>query len=278
VRGQNLVAAILSVLLTTTAFSRADFSITSHPSDFESRVSLTPTGSSGDYDPSNSVSNTSLRIGVAGGATNRVYANGVFFFKLPILQSNETITAANFRVTELADPANGPPAINADLWAVGYDNRNLPGDGPAESQAYFFNGPADPNPGVGAGTTRALLQDNFLTPADVIGTGGASVSHDTNPAGDAAILAYLQALYANPAVIPGATSVILRLNYDDAAYAPTFGTTVNHYTLAASENAANKPTLTLTTQQIPEPHSLALLAAAFLFSKRRRPRLSSPPP
>jgi len=265
-------AIILSIILSVGSFCRADYSIIGHPSDFEARVALDATGPNGDYDPSNSITNSSLRVGLSGGSNNRVYGNAILFFKLPVLQTNETLTAANFRVTELADPANGPPAINADLWAIGYDNRTLPANGPLESQSYLFNGPLDPNPGVGAGATRSLIQNNFLTPTDVINTGGAPISHDTNPAADTALLAYIQNLYANPNIIPGATSLILRLNYDDATYAPTFGTPVNHYTIASAENVSNKPTLTLTTQLVPEPQFITICVSALLLMSRRLKR------
>ncbi|HEV8292777.1 MAG TPA: hypothetical protein VGP94_12675, partial [Tepidisphaeraceae bacterium] len=207
------LAIILFLFLASAA--RADYTVIGHLSDFEARVSLGATGPTGDYDPANSIANTSLRTGVAGGSNNKVYGNAIVFFKLPVLQSGESLSGANFRVTELADPANGPPTINADLWAIGYTNAATPLNNPAESQTYFFNGPLDPNPGVGTGAVRALIQDNFLIPTDVIGTGGAPIAHDTNPAGDAALLAYIQSLYANPNIIPGTTSLILRLNFDD---------------------------------------------------------------
>ena len=265
-----IISGIIAIIAFASASARADYIIPGHLSDFESRVSLNATGSSGDYDPGNSVSNTSLRVGVAGGANNKVYANAIFFFKLPILQSGETLTSANLRVIELADPTNGPPTINADLWALGYDNHTIPTNGPAESQAYYYNGPLDPNPGVGTGAIRALIQDNFLIPTDVIGTGGPSAAHDTNNSGDAALLAYIQSLYTNPSIIPGTTSLILRLNYDDAAYSPVFATTPNHYTLTSADNATAKPTLTLSTQVVPEPNAIALLAAAALLLSRRR--------
>jgi hypothetical protein len=268
VRGQY-VAAIL--LLFCAALVRADYSVTGHAADFEARVALNTSGASGDYDPANSTTNNNIRTGVAGGSNNKVYANSIFLFKLPVLQSGESVSGANLRLTELADPANGPPTINADLWAIGYDNRTLPGNGPTESQSYFFNGVLDANPGIGAGASRMLIQDNFLTPTDVINTGGAPVAHDTNNSADTALLAYIQSLYANPNIIPGTTSLILRLNYDDAAYSPVFGTTPNHYTIAAADNAANKPTLTLSTQQVPEPHTITLLAAALLMLLPRRP-------
>jgi len=264
------ILAIFLVLAVARSFAFADYAVIGHISDFEARVSLNASGPTGDYDPANSVSNTSLRVGVAGGANNKVYANAIFFFKLPVLQVGENLTSANLRLTELADPANGPPTINADLWAIGYDNHTFPQNNPAESQTYFFNGPSDPNPGVGAGTLRTLLQDNFLIPTDVIGTGGASVAHDTNSTGDLALLAYFQSLYANPNIIPGTSSLILRLNYDDDAYAPVFGTVPNHYTIDAADNASGRPTLTLSTQLVPEPQSIGFLAVALLLPRRRR--------
>jgi len=264
---QARIWGILGFLVFCT-LARADYTITGHPADFESRVALGATGPTGDFDPSNSVTNTSIRVGVAGGANNKVYANAIFFFKLPILQSGESLTSANLRLTELSDPANGPPTINADLWAIGYTNSATPLNNAAESQSYYFNGPADPNPGIGLGAVRALIQDNFLTPTDVINTGGAPIAHDTNNSGDAALLIYIQSLYTNPNTIPGSTSLILRLNYDDAAYSPVFATTPNHYTLASADNASSKPTLSLTTQLIPEPSTLALLTTILLFLRR----------
>ncbi len=261
---------VLVLVFCITTLVHADYTITGHPSDFESRVALGATDPTGDFDPSNSITNTSLRVGVAGGSNNKVYANAIVFFKLPILQAGENLTAANLRVTELADPANGPPTINADLWALGYTITATPLNNPAESQAYYFNGPLDPNPGVGTGAIRTLIQDNFLIPTDVIGTGGPSAAHDTNNPGDAALLTYIQSLYTNPNIIPGTTSLILRLNYDDAAYSPVFATTPNHYTLFSADNATSKPTLTLSTQLVPEPNAIALLAAAALLLSRRR--------
>jgi len=148
-------------------------------------------------------------------------------------------------------------------------DRPIPQNNPAESQTYFFNGPSDPNPGVGAGALRTLLQDNFLIPTDVIGTGGPSAAHDTNNTGDAALLSYIQSLYTNPNTIPGTTSLILRLNYDDAAYSPVFATTPNHYTLSSADNAGNKPTLTLITQ-VPEPNTFAVFGAILLLLRRFR--------
>src|SRR5688500_6436325 len=122
VSARNLCIPFMAVLVSACNLAFADYTITGHPSDFERRVSLGPSGPTGDYDPSNSTTNNSLRIGVAGGSNNRVYGNAALFFKLPVLQPGENITSANFRVTELADPANGPPTINADLWAIGYTN------------------------------------------------------------------------------------------------------------------------------------------------------------
>jgi hypothetical protein len=274
-RASGQVVVVFLVFIALTRQALGDYTVTSGVSDFEARVVLGPSGPTGDYDPGGSVNTTSLRIGTSGGVNNRVYGNALMFFKLPVLQPGETITGANFRVMEFADPVHGNVTINADLWALGYVNDPVPLNNAAESQRYFFNGPVDANPGVGTGAIRSLIQDNFLVPADVIDTGGAPEPHDTNAAGDVSLLGYIQSLYANSNVIPGTTSVILRLNYDDATFAPVFATPVNHYTIGSGENSTGglSPTLTLTTT-VPEPASLAIacLGAVALLIRRRAAR------
>src|SRR6185295_17662521 len=70
--------------------------------DFEPRLrtggTITPEGP---YDPCPSVNATSLRIGFQ---TNFLITSA-FFFRLPLLAPGETITAADFSITELPDSA-----------------------------------------------------------------------------------------------------------------------------------------------------------------------------
>ncbi|HEV8291883.1 MAG TPA: hypothetical protein VGP94_08150, partial [Tepidisphaeraceae bacterium] len=185
--------------------------------------------------------------------------------------AGETITGASLKLSELADTAAGDPAANADLWGIGFDNNNPPLNSATESQNYFFNGSADANAGVGTGAVRALIQDDFLTHTDVFLT-GTPVAHQTDTTGSANLLAYIQSLYANPNVVPGTSNVILRLNFDSDTYAPTSGTGANRYSLASADHTDTTvlPTLTITTQQVPEPAVLIVFGSTILLLSIRR--------
>jgi hypothetical protein len=249
----------------------ADYSIVSSRSDFEPRVGLNATGPNGVYTTTNSTTANNIRIGVSGGATNRVYGNGAFMFQLPALAPGETITGASLKVTELVDSAAGDPAANADIWVIGFDNNNPPLNSATESQNYLFNGSVDSGAGFGTGAVRTLIQDNFLTHTDVI-LSGSPANHQTDATGSANLLAYIQSLYANPNVIPGTTNVILRLNYDSDTYAPTSATGANRYMLGSADNTDTtvQPVLTLTTQQVPEPAAIGIFGSAMLFLSIRQ--------
>jgi len=191
-------------------------------------------------------------------------------FQLPALAPGETITGASLKLTELVDASAGSPAANADLWAIGYDDRNPPLSD-VQSQTYFFNGSSDTNPGYSSGATRMLIQDNFLVPSDVLLT-GSPANHQTDATGSGNLLAYIQSLYSNPHVTPGLSSLILRLNYDSDSYAPTSATAANRYMLGSADNTDTTvlPTLTLTTQQVPEPIALSVFGSAILLLNLRR--------
>jgi hypothetical protein len=249
----------------------ADYSIVSSKSDFEPRVGLNATGPNGVYTAAASSTANNLRVGVSGGSTNRVYGNAAYMFQLPALAPGETLAGASLKLSELVDAAAGNPAANADLWAVGYDDRNPALTGDSISQTYFFNGTSDTNPGYSSGAVRMLIQDNFLVPTDVI-TAGSPANHQTNATGSANLLAYIQSLYANPAVTPGFSNLILRLNYDSDTYAPTSATGANRYMLGSADNtdATLQPVLTLSTQQVPEPSVLGIFGSAMLVLSARR--------
>jgi hypothetical protein len=270
--GRTAGHCLLGILGISSA-ALADYSIVSSKSDFEPRVGLNATGPNGVYTAAPSSTANNVRVGISGGATNRVYGNAAYMFQLPTLAPGETLTGASLKLTELVDTAAGNPAANADLWAIGYDDRNPPLTGDAISQTYFFNGSSDTNPGYSAGAVRTLIQDNFLVPGDVI-LAGSPANHQTNATGSANLLAYIQSLYANPALTPGFSNLILRLNYDSDSYAPTSATGANRYMLGSADNTdANlQPVLTLSTQQVPEPAALGVFVSAMmLLSTRRRP-------
>ena len=260
---------LLAVLgISSAAF--ADYSIVSSKSDFEPRVGLGASGPNGVYTTTPSVTANNLRIGVSGGSTNRVYGNAAYMFQLPALAPGETITGASLKLTELVDAAAGTPAANSDLWAIGFDDRNPPLSD-VQSQTYFFNGSLDSNPGYSSGTVRTLIQDNFLVPTDVV-TAGSPANHQTDATGSANLLAYIQSLYANHAVTPGFSNLILRLNYDSDSYAPTSATAANRYMLGSADNTdlSVQPVLTLTTQQVPEPAAFGVFLGALILLKIRR--------
>src|SRR2546426_3038719 len=73
----------------------ADYAVTGAKSDFEPRLALF--SSANPYDPGPSGTATNVRVGVSGGASNRIYGNSAFMFQLPILQPGETIAGAALR-------------------------------------------------------------------------------------------------------------------------------------------------------------------------------------
>src|SRR5436190_816835 len=83
----------------------ADYAVTGSRSDFEPRLALF--ASANPYDPGPSGTATNVRVGVSGGASNRVYGNSAFMFQLPVLQPGETIAGATLRLTELVDASAG---------------------------------------------------------------------------------------------------------------------------------------------------------------------------
>jgi hypothetical protein len=260
-------------ILTIQSAALADYSVISNKSDFEPRVGLASTGPNGVYTTTPSTTANNLRIGISGGSTNRVYGDAAYMFQLPVLAPGESITSASLKLTELVDASAGSPAANADLWAIGFDNNNPPLNSATESQNYFFNGSVDSNAAIGAGAARTLLQDNFLVPTDVILAGSPS-AHQTDATGSANLLAYIQSLYSNPSVVPGTSSLIVRLNFDSDSYAPTSATAANRYMLGSADHTDTTvlPTLTLTTQQAPEPAALGVFGSAILLLNLRRHR------
>ncbi|HEV8291633.1 MAG TPA: hypothetical protein VGP94_06900, partial [Tepidisphaeraceae bacterium] len=69
VRGLSL--CLLGILGISSA-ALADYSIVSSKSDFEPRVGLNATGPNGVYTTTPSTTAINLRVGISGGATNRV--------------------------------------------------------------------------------------------------------------------------------------------------------------------------------------------------------------
>jgi hypothetical protein len=203
----------------------------------------------------------------------------LYFFQLPALGAGESISGASFGVGRLADSATSAttPTFSADLYALG-----LVGSvskTAADAQKFFYLGGAAqgalPADGPAVGGTVARVKDDFLTPGDFIANGGAAAASPTT----ADLSAYVKNLYANPAAngfTPGASYLVLRIN-PDADTVPASGT--QRYTLAFQGTAANggagtpenRPTLTLTTEVVPEPGGVGvmLVAGAGAVGRRR---------
>jgi hypothetical protein len=259
-----VAGATLSLVI---AGSAAAGPIFGSASDFEPRIRTGGTQTAeGPYDPGPSKTATTLRTG----QQTNFQISSAYFFQLPDVAPGD-ITAANLVITSVADSAATAvtPTFNADLVALGFTNGDPPANLTADSQRYFFfgaQGVTDSAAGEN-GAIRQLIQNDFLVPGDFIAQNGAAAARSTNDAADAALLGYIQGLYANPAFVPGSSYLILRLNADGAG--PTASTTMR-YTTASAEGAEGvRPVLDLTV--VPEPAAAgALIVLGALTLLRRK--------
>lgn len=266
---RNLTKAMAGVLLSATLGGAAAQAaiITGSASDFEPRIRTGGTQTAeGPHDPGPSKTAGTLRTG----QQTNFQISSAYFFQLPAVAPS-AITSANLVLTRVADSATGAvlPTFNADLVALGFVNEEPPGNLTADSERYFFfgaEGATDTAAGEN-GAARLLIQDNFLSPGDFIARGGESVAHGTSDAGDAALLTYLQGLYADPAFVPGSSYLVLRLNADAAAESPT---TTMRYTIASAENTVVEARPVLELSIVPEPSAGALIMLAAMGLLRRR--------
>ena len=117
---------------------------------------------------------------------------------------------------------------------------------------------------------RRQIQDNYLTPSDFVPFGGVAAPKSSDPAGDAALLGYINELYANQGAnqfIPGTSYLVLRLNPDTGGEAGT-----KRYTVASADSATPAVSLpTLTLDVVPEPGTgaMLLLGTAVVVTRRR---------
>lgn len=271
----------------------APINIVSHPGDFEASYQQNGTNSGNDAAADDTYAareggtqGDELRIGYTSGSGG-IKFSAVYYFPLPDVNPSD-IVGANFMTSSVPDDSTSAvrPGHNVDLWALGFDNNNPPitfgapnADAAAEDYYYDSN---DPDLGAGAepGVHRSNLriQDNFMTPDDFVPNGGAAITKSTDATADAALLAYIQSLYADPNFVPGESDLILRLNgeFMDVGSTGTRRFNVSSAGVTDGDGSATTdpgavlPTLTL--EMIPEPGAVGLagLAGIAALLKRRR--------
>lgn len=236
----KFLAAVAAPMLLASAANAAVITVSADLSDYEALSSgATSTGVSGN-----------LRIGTRTVGTTPTIATTVLPFALPAIPAGEEIVSATLTVTTIAQTSNLPTA-NTDLYGLPLDP--APVDVTAAPPRYF-TGSVDTDP------TVQLLQNDYLVPGNAT---------TTAPITSIDISSYINSLYTG-----GANTgdfAILRLSYDSDN---TDLTALNRYLIGASgtttQAAANFPVLTITTQAVPEPASLALLGFGGLGLLARR--------
>jgi hypothetical protein len=186
------------------------------------------------------------------GAFNTTAISPVFPFQLPVLPAGEVVTDANLDVTAFR---SGTTTFNADLYGLGFRATN------AYTLADFFSGTLD-------ATDATLIQDNQFTATTA--TGAARTG--TSAAGDAALVAYLNAQYVGGAT-GGSSFAFLRYSPDFAVNPGTASSGSLGYPISSQETgAATQAVLTITTG-VPEPGGVGLATAAVagLLARRRNP-------
>lgn len=240
---------------------------------------------------------TGLRVGTQSGfgnpGTNLGGINGIYFFKLPAVPAGEEVASVDFTVSLMNESSTGiRPLFNVDVYAAGFDTNAEPdnqnvveGSGGVAStslaQTYFFAGSNQVGATGGNGAPITKMQDNFFVPADWDAAVAATDNHvvrASSAAGNAALLSYVQSLYANPSFTAGDDFLILRLNPDADSYDTSTSQTQRYqtpYVQTATTNFPNMqlPTLNVTFQPVPEPATCALLglgATGMLMRRRSR--------
>jgi len=280
---------VASVMFTFATASQAAVlpPITSSVADYEPRLTR-PTGSNPgeSFAIDSNIDTPSDAAELRIGGQSRFKFTGAFFFALPTFAPGDTVTTANLRFAQRPDASTIPLTFNADLRVLGitqdisesFDPDPTPGDttpdadtptiNPALSPDLFSETDLDTRAGIGTLLGRVELQDNFVTPADNIATGGATTPRESSDAADALLAGYINGLIAEG--IPAGSFLIVTLNPDGTPN----DVSTNRYTFASANSAveADRPTLTLDVRPVPEPGTIGILGAVgfSLLARRRR--------
>ena len=250
--------------------------IVSSVADYEPRLTR-PTGSTPGtgLNIDTNIDTPSDAAEVRVGSQDRFRFTSAFFFPLPEIAPGEVVTA-NLRFVQRPDSTASIP-FNADLRVLGitqdiseaYDpdaTGKAPTINPDLGALLYDESDADTRAAIGTELPRLELQDNFLTPADLIPTGGANVARETSDVADLLLAGYLNSLAAEG--IPEGSFLIVTINPDSP---PDDGATQRLRFAAANSGAiGDRPTLTI--EVVPEPSTLGVLgvAAVGLLARRRR--------
>ena len=168
---------------------------------------------------------STARVGLT--SSNGFGRAGVFVLEYPKIAFGEKIADANFTVNLKTLTGSGFN-FNGDLYSLGtgWNSTVLASD--------YYNGPFASSP------TATGVQDNFLVPSTPVG------SVTTSATGRAALASDLEAERRAGAAV--GLDYFLRLNPDFST--PT--NTIAGYNVSLAEDSAFKPTLNVTTRQLPQ--------------------------
>ncbi len=184
--------------------------------------------------------------------------SGIMVFQLPAIPSGEVVTDASVSINFL-NHQSGSLSNTIDVYGLGY--RGSSAISANDHYVGTFNGDA---------TDSWALHDDFLLAVAFTGAAVDNTIYSTSGnvgTGSVSLLAYLEAQYTAGA--EAGDYVFIRLSASNPAVGQQNRVFIDS---ANTGSGATLPTLTLTTESIPEPASLAMAAFGGLFMAMKRRR------